>query len=65
MPTGETVSQREVHACPVRRRRTDGVLYGEHFHEEVQRGHSYVLGYTLTRLALQSSGLPATRRSKR
>lgn len=28
----------------------------KHFHEELRRAHSYKLGYTVTRLALQSSG---------
>ena len=29
----------------------------KHFHEELRRRHNYVLGYTVTRLALQSVGL--------
>ena len=29
----------------------------KHFHEELQRRHNYTLGYTVTRLALQSAGL--------
>lgn len=38
----------------------------KHFHEELRRRHNYMLGYTVTRLALQSSGLvtPARRRGK-
>src|ERR1022692_483611 len=28
----------------------------KHFHEELRRDHNYTLGYTVTRLALQSSG---------
>jgi hypothetical protein len=38
----------------------------KHFHEELCRRHGYVLGYTVTRLALQSSGLvtPARRGGK-
>jgi hypothetical protein len=38
----------------------------KHFHEELRRRHGYVLGYTVTRLALQSAGLvtPARRRGK-
>ena len=31
----------------------------KHFHEELHRRHGYVLGYTVTRLALQSAGLVA------
>jgi hypothetical protein len=29
----------------------------KHFHEELRRRHNYTLGYTVTRLALQSAGL--------
>jgi predicted HTH domain antitoxin len=29
----------------------------KHFHEELRRRHTYTLGYTVTRLALQSAGL--------
>ena len=29
----------------------------KHFHEELRKRHNYTLGYTVTRLALQSSGL--------
>ena len=38
----------------------------KHFHEELRRRHGYLLGYTVTRLALQSAGLvtPAKRRGK-
>ena len=38
----------------------------KHFHEELRRRHGYKLGYTVTRLALQSAGLvtPARRRGK-
>lgn len=38
----------------------------KHFHEELRRRHNYTLGYTVTRLALQSSGLvrPARRRGR-
>lgn len=38
----------------------------KHFHEELRGRHGYVLGYTVTRLALQSAGLvtPARRRGK-
>src|ERR1700739_2882383 len=38
----------------------------KHFHEELRRRHGYLLGYTVTRLALQSAGLvtPARRRGK-
>ena len=37
----------------------------KHFHEELRRRHGYLLGYTVTRLALQSAGLvtPAKRRA--
>ena len=37
-----------------------------HFHEELRRRHNYKLGYTVTRLALQSAGLvkPAEHRGK-
>jgi hypothetical protein len=37
----------------------------KHFHEQLQKRHGYVLGYTVTRLALQTAGLvkPAPRRS--
>lgn len=37
----------------------------KHFHEALRRQHNYTLGYTVTRLALQSAGLvtKATRRS--
>ncbi len=37
----------------------------KHFHEQLQKRHNYKLGYTVTRLALQSAGLvkPAPRRS--
>jgi transposase len=37
----------------------------KHFHEQLQKRHGYVLGYTVTRLALQAAGLvkPAPRRS--
>lgn len=37
----------------------------KHFHEALQRRHNYTLGYTVTRLALQSAGLvrKAVRRS--
>jgi len=31
----------------------------KHFHEEMQRHHGYTLGYTVTRLSLQSAGLVA------
>jgi hypothetical protein len=38
----------------------------KHFHEELRRRHNYLLGSTVTRLALQSVGLvtPARRRGK-
>jgi hypothetical protein len=38
----------------------------KHFHEDLRRRHNYVLGYTVTRLSLQSAGLvrPAPRRVK-
>ena len=38
----------------------------KHFHEELRRAHNYTLGYTVTRLALQSSGQvrPAESRGK-
>jgi hypothetical protein len=38
----------------------------KHFHEELRARHGYKLGYTVTRLALQSAGLvkPAPRRGK-
>lgn len=38
----------------------------KHFHEELGKRHGYTLGYTVTRLALQSAGLvkPAPRRGK-
>jgi hypothetical protein len=38
----------------------------KHFHEELGKRHGYHLGYTVTRLALQSAGLvkPAPRRGK-
>ena len=38
----------------------------KHFHEELRRHHGYTLGYTVTRLALQASGLvkPANRRGR-
>jgi helix-turn-helix protein len=38
----------------------------KHFHEEICQRHGYHLGYTVTRLALQSAGLvtPAPRRGK-
>ena len=38
----------------------------KHFHEEMGKRHGYWLGYTVTRLALQSAGLviPAPRRGK-
>lgn len=38
----------------------------KHFHEELRRDHGYTLGYTVTRLALQSSGdvRPAAGRGK-
>lgn len=38
----------------------------KHFHEEIRKHHGYHLGYTVTRLALQSAGLvkPAPRRGK-
>lgn len=38
----------------------------KHFHEEMRKRHGYHLGYTVTRLALQSAGLvaPAPRRGK-
>lgn len=38
----------------------------KHFHEELRRDHGYTLGYTVTRLALQSSGQvrPAESRGK-
>ena len=38
----------------------------KHFHEELRRHHGYTLGYTVTRLALQSSGdvRPAAGRGK-
>jgi Helix-turn-helix domain len=38
----------------------------KHFHEELRARHGYTLGYTVTRLALQSAGLvkPAPRRGK-
>jgi hypothetical protein len=29
----------------------------KHFHEELHRRHGYRLGYTVTRLALQSAGM--------
>ena len=37
----------------------------KHFHEQLQKRHNYKLGYTVTRLSLQSAGLvrPAPRRS--
>ncbi len=37
----------------------------KHFHEQLQKRHDYKLGYTVTRLSLQSAGLvkPAPRRS--
>jgi transposase len=37
----------------------------KHFHEQLQKRHSYKLGYTVTRLSLQSAGLvkPAPKRS--
>jgi transposase len=37
----------------------------KHFHEQLTKRHNYVLGYTVTRLALQAAGLvrPAPRRS--
>src|SRR5215211_2605788 len=37
----------------------------KHFHEQLQRRHGYVLGYTVTKLALQAAGLvrKAARRS--
>jgi len=37
----------------------------KHFHEQLKKRHDYKLGYTVTRLALQSAGLvkPAPRRS--
>jgi transposase len=37
----------------------------KHFHEQMTKRHNYQLGYTVTRLALQSAGLvkPAPRRS--
>ncbi|HEY4071411.1 MAG TPA: ISNCY family transposase [Sphingomicrobium sp.] len=31
----------------------------KHFHEQLQKRHNYVLGYTVTRLALQAAGLVA------
>jgi len=31
----------------------------KHFHEELRKRHNYTLGYTVTRLALQSAGLVA------
>src|SRR3978361_887047 len=38
----------------------------KHFHEELRRHHNYTLGYTVTRLALQTSGdvKPAPGRGK-
>jgi hypothetical protein len=38
----------------------------KHFHEEIRKHHGYTLGYTVTRLALQSAGLvkPASRRGR-
>ncbi len=38
----------------------------KHFHEEIRKRHGYTLGYTVTRLALQSAGLvkPAPRRGR-
>jgi hypothetical protein len=36
----------------------------KHFHEELRRRHNYTLGYTVTRLALQSAGL-ATKAKRR
>jgi hypothetical protein len=38
----------------------------KHFHERLRRRHNYLLGYTVTRLALQSAGLvtPTRRRGK-
>ena len=38
----------------------------KHFHEELRKRHNYSLGYTVTRLALQSAGLvkPAPKRGK-
>src|ERR1044071_955096 len=37
----------------------------KHFHEQLQKRHNYKLGYTVTRLSLQSAGLvrPAPKRS--
>jgi hypothetical protein len=32
---------------------------GKHFHEQLQKRHNYTLGYTVTRLVLQSAGLVA------
>jgi len=44
--------------------RYDGFT-AKHFHEQLQKRHDYKLGYTVTRLSLQSAGLikPAPRRS--
>jgi hypothetical protein len=36
----------------------------KHFHEELVRRHGYELGYTVTRLSLQSAGLVAKARSR-
>lgn len=36
----------------------------KHFHEELRRRHNYVLGYTVTRLSLQSAGLVAKARRR-
>ena len=36
----------------------------KHFHEELRKRHNYTLGYTVTRLALQSAGLVAKARRR-
>jgi transposase len=37
----------------------------KHFHEQLQKRHGYVLGYTVTKLALHASGLVQKARSVR
>ena len=37
----------------------------KHFHEQLQKRHGYVLGYTVTKLALQAAGWCGRRRSVR
>jgi len=37
----------------------------KHFHEQLQKRHGYVLGYTVTKLALHAAGLVRRRRSVR